>query len=362
MLDGPQTKCLIELIQGAFQPPLYDQAVFYVFTIRPASLAPQNASYPDVIYESVLYFDQRGQLKEFFGALTAANPNPDFQAGLTAFAPRAPNPADLPRKLRSLTIGENPWRPFINRSDLRKYLEHLCGPGCAWRVLSLNGTVASGKTYSYNFIREIALTTGYKPVYVDLSAGNFTLLEACEEIATRLRLDWRAIRERFLDDPKPERVALRFWREVRTQAESLTGLCWLVLDGLSDSTIAADISAILVPRLLAEIAMDPLPHLFPILIGDNATRVTQVRYLALHEQVKSYTKTELEGYLTDWCSERNYVLPTQERDTAVAGLLLVTDEADLHSRMQTIADNLIAFLGKLETKLRTQIPTADHAS
>jgi len=352
MLDGPQTSKLVQILRDRFLPDTFDTFLLTSFNRRASDISTVP-NFPGVVFAVVQDFDSHGQLVAFLDAVVAYRPADALLQGLFApFRAILPQPEKLPQKLQSLTFGENPSFPFVNRHELRNHLQHITQDNSQWRVLSLHGMGTCGKTYSWNFIREIALTIGRRPVYADLSQSNFELMNACEEIARRLDLGWEPIKKMLEDDPQPQQVARRFWRELGVHSAKLSDSCWLVVDGLSSPKLDADVSQYLIPRLLAEISINPLPNVFPILIGENAKTVRQVRSWALHEQLKNLERPEIESHILAWCVERKFALAQHDLENALAEILAVPPDVEESARHEYIRDNLIEFLERIEKSIK----------
>jgi Effector-associated domain 1 len=272
-----------------------------------------------IVFTLVDWSDREGRLALLLAGLLAGNPHPDLAAACEAIlAPRAMiNPNTGPEACQALLITELPPLPMINRQDLRSYLRQLAAPDSAFRAISVSGPRASGKSHCYYLLAHVAQTIGCEIALVDLTPplGPRSVIEVIESITAQMRLPAAEIDTHVLkDQPKDERLSRKFADWLAGYSRAFVGRgerWWLVFDGL-DRPEATTVRELFVPYLLFSVAQSRLKNTAIMLLGDNAQRVVQARWCALHENARQLDRQDLRAFLSDYAAAKSIALRPDE--------------------------------------------------
>lgn len=158
-------------------------------------------------------------------------------AALTAIAdelltPTFYSPTGLP--LDAVILGQS---AFINRDNLRQVLRSFVIPtSYSTRVLIVRGGQQSGKSYSWEFLRHLAVSSaGASAQRLRLQDRGYTPKQILEQAALLIQLDLRKLPP-LTDDPQLSRIdPLINW--FKGELSIMQRPYWLVIDDLNDPSV-----------------------------------------------------------------------------------------------------------------------------
>ncbi len=128
-------------------------------------------------------------------------------------------------------------KAFIGRTDLRQVIREFTNP-TPWstRVLIIQGDQPGGKSYSYEFLRHLALSVvGALPQRLQLKDKGYTPRDLVEQSALLLGLDLSGL-PKMTDDPQLARIdPLINW--FKGKLPTLAKAYWLVIDDLNEASV-----------------------------------------------------------------------------------------------------------------------------
>jgi hypothetical protein len=130
---------------------------------------------------------------------------------------------------------------FVDRADLRQALGEFVNPSHnTTHVLIIRGAEPGGKSYTYTFLRHLAVSAvGAHPKRLRLSGTAYTPRTFFEQIFLLLDLDLGRL-PRLTDDPQPARIDALV-AAFDGQVTNLPRRYWLVIDDLNDPAVTPDI-------------------------------------------------------------------------------------------------------------------------
>ncbi len=231
--------------------------------------------------------------------------------------PVLPSPATVPPQIghsvvaellkpvkETLVVSLNPALPILNRGKLKENLERLSTPGHGFRLTRLTGGPGVGKSYSYDLIEKVAAELGVTSAYVDVQSKS--LLDVCQTIALRMKIDHEALERRVLSDaPDDGPLARKFVRWLASETQKYAGRrWWLMLDSLDKPSAALPVRDILIPLLLEEVDAGSVPTVHLILVGHNAELPKRLNQRALSESLLGISRGEIVTFLREWVKRR----------------------------------------------------------
>ncbi|MDI6102659.1 hypothetical protein QLQ12_28975 [Actinoplanes sp. NEAU-A12] len=131
---------------------------------------------------------------------------------------------------------------FVDRGDLRQVLDEFVNPNPnTTHVLIIRGAEPGGKSYTYTFLRHLAVSAvGAHPKRLRLSGTAYTPRMFFEQVFRLLDLDLDRL-PRLADDPQAARIdalVAAFDGQVTT---GLRQRYWLVIDDLNDATVTPEV-------------------------------------------------------------------------------------------------------------------------
>lgn len=326
MYEGMRIRRFCELIERHCTLFILERALKEHFDQQLAQVAIGN-NLAEIAFRLVVAYETR--LAELAAAIGEVQPNPELREAFARLLEPLPGIKNPGRRVHeTLLVSADPPEAFIDRTSLRQYLVEASREHAGYHALSLHGSPASGKTFSWQLIQAVAQEQEARAAYLDLSEGYLPgdegLHEVCESIAMLLDLDVDGLRRQVLaDNPRAEKVALKFALWLEPALRSMPRPVWLGLDGLSAPTTCAGVTGFLVPHLLKRAAAQALPGLFLILLGYDARTIRQARGRILHEQVEGLSRADVEGYVRE-CVARSSCAKT-EAETAALVQRIVKD-------------------------------------
>lgn len=156
---------------------------------------------------------------------------------------------------------------FVARHDLRKSLREFTKPNNnSTRVLIVRGDAPGGKSYTWQFLRHLAVYTGAYPVPLRLKGTSYTPREFFEQVYLLLGLDVKTLPE-LKDDPQLARID-PLLNAFKGRLHEITKLYWLVIDDLNDPAVTKPVRE--AAYALASAVEDVRPrHLWVALLGYN---------------------------------------------------------------------------------------------
>ncbi len=345
----PQISNLAVMIERHFIYQTLDQAVQLGLNsqLQHYSLAP---NLPAVILDLCRKVNAEGRLPDLVKGLLNTNPAPELRAALAAFSAAVPSAAVDP--FEALLVTELPPVPMINRQFLRNYLRNLVNVNYGYRVISVDGPTASGKTYSKQLIQHIAASLGATTVTIEVvnAARALTLQETVKKIAFGFSSNAIAEMDRlFPDKPTDAQSAERFvdWAGSVSQGFATGGKeYWLLLDGL-DRSGAEPVRDLLVPLLLKAIADRNVIGMKLFLLGDDATRVGDASHIVLHESTRSISEKDIGAFLTAFAAQKGYALGPAELTQILERVIAGTQWPFDHKALQSIRARLELIVPRL---------------
>jgi hypothetical protein len=281
-------------------------------------------------------------LKEVNPALKLSKTLDDFVAGCDA---GTVHPID------ALLVSEMPPVPVIDRVSLRSYLQALLAAGSSYRVISVEGPSASGKTHSKCLIHHVARYLGAVPITIVVAreGHSLTLADTMDSIALGLRQSIADVRALFPDSPTDARAAERFvfWISSRTRDFDAAGIQhWIILDGL-DRGGAAPVRELLVPHLLQAIADGNLVGVRLFLLGDDALRVGDARRIALHETTRPIEPSEISGFLSSCAEQKGWQISASDLSRLLENIVGGAQWPFDHKALESIRERLEKIVPRL---------------
>jgi hypothetical protein len=235
--------------------------------------------------------------------------------------------------------------------SLRSYLQNLIAAGSSYRVISIEGPTASGKTHSKRLIHHVAGFLGAVPVTIEVAGEgrSLTLAEAMDKMALGLRQRIGDVRALFPDSPTDARAAERFvdWISSLSRDFEATGIqYWIILDGL-DRSGAGPVRELLVPLLLQSIADRNLVGVKLFLLGDDARRVGDARLIALHETAKPIDPPEISNFLSGCAAERGWQIGAPDLARLLQSVVGGAQWPFDHKALQSIRERLEKIVPRL---------------
>jgi hypothetical protein len=340
MLDGKRIHHLCHLLTTHCDQLALERAVMLQFNQRIDYYAT-GASLPEIVFRLVVALENR--LLELVAGIKIIQPNPALHAALDdLFAPLPGIALHGRPAYETLLVCAEPPEAFIDRTSLRRLLADVSRPDSGYYALSLHGSPASGKTFSWQLIQAVAREQAAHAVFIDVGETGVLddrqLHDVCENIALALGLDGDAMRRQVLaDNPTPPRIATKFAMWLENASRQAGRRIWLGLDGLNTATAPATVTGLLIPHILKRAAVNTLPELFLILFGYDARVVRETRRRVLHEQVEGLSPIDIDRFVRECATRRQ----TQLDDTEVAELVhRITDGLTWpydHDAMTTIS-------------------------
>lgn len=127
---------------------------------------------------------------------------------------------------------------FVDRKRLRENLREFTNPNDnSTRVLIIRGDEPCGKSYSWSFLRHLAMTSpaGATPMRVELGKSSFTPKELMEYIFSVLRLD-HGVLPPMTDEPQLARIEPLIGSFLG-QVVVMEKPYWLVIDDINDPKV-----------------------------------------------------------------------------------------------------------------------------
>jgi hypothetical protein len=302
MHEGMRIRRFCEIIERYCSLFTLERALKEHFNQQLAQVAIGN-NLAEISFRLVCAFEAR--LAELATAIGEVQPNPELREAFARLLEPLPGVRNPGRRVHeTLLVSAEPPEAFIDRTSLRQYLVEASREHAGYHALSLHGSPASGKTFSWQLIQAVAQEQEARAVYLDVSEGYLQgdegLQEVCEHLAMLLDLDGDSLRRQVLtDNARAEKVALKFALWLEPALRSLPRPVWLGLDGLNAATTCAGVTGFLIPHLLKRAAAQALPGLFLILFGYDARTIRQARGRILHEEVEGLTRADVEGYVRE---------------------------------------------------------------
>jgi hypothetical protein len=157
---------------------------------------------------------------------------------------------------------------FFGRDPLRQSVRDFTNPdNFTTRILIVRGSTPGGKTYSWEYLRHLAIVAGAEPMRLCLKkSGAHTPRELVEAVGQLLGLGVSTI-PKLVDNPQNMRMgALRDW--FQRQLVKLDRSYWLIIDDLNDEKILPETR--LCAYMLAEVVEEKKPDkLWVALLGYN---------------------------------------------------------------------------------------------
>jgi hypothetical protein len=127
-------------------------------------------------------------------------------------------------------------RAFVDRTDLRQTIRDFTKPtNYTSRLLIIRGEEPGGKSYSWEFLRHLALGMGVEPQRLQLKNTGYTPRQLLEQVSLLLGLDTSGIPQ-MTDKPQLARIdPLINW--FKGKLPTLTRPQWLVIDDLNDASV-----------------------------------------------------------------------------------------------------------------------------
>jgi hypothetical protein len=312
-----QIGSLARLIQPNFTIATLKSAVQFGLgtTLETYSTAP---TLPALILELCNKVNAQDAIDGLINGLKDANPiNQPLHSALDTFMSRQAATGDI---CGLLVLRPLPRLTMVNRQTLRSHLEQMTLPGSGFRVLSVTGPQACGKSHSRELIRLLAEHLGYHYVQIDVAEETRvrSQVEVLEKITLNMRQPYSALTGLLLDNPSDARAAERFvdWIAGLSQNFSPGEQFWLTFDGL-DRSGAEPVRDNLVPALMKAVRDDALRSVRLFLLGDNGKRVRPARTVVLHEQVTNLARAELEAFFVAYAAQAGFALEAADRDGLV---------------------------------------------
>lgn len=169
---------------------------------------------------------------------------------------------------------------FVDRLNLRSELRQFTNySATSTRVLVVRGDDPSGKSYSWEFLRHLALNVaGAVPRPLRLKNSGYTPRQMFEEIFRLLNLDASALPV-LADEPQLARID-PLLNALAGQLVELKARYWLAIDDLNDRSVTPTMceTAFAIARLVEDLKP---PHLWVMLLGYNeAITDSELRYIA----------------------------------------------------------------------------------
>lgn len=177
----------------------------------------------------------------------------------------------------AITLGRT---AFVDRSNLRQVVrDFTLSSAYTTHVLIVRGDQPCGKSYSWEYLRHLAVTTaGAIPMRLRLKDTRFTPRQIFEQVGLLLRLD-RSGMPAMTDEPQLARIdALITW--FKGQVVMLPQPYWLVIDDLNDPSVTPAMRETAYALAYAVEEIKP-QNLWVALLGYNAPITdSDLRYIA----------------------------------------------------------------------------------
>jgi hypothetical protein len=168
---------------------------------------------------------------------------------------------------------------FVDRSDLRSFIREFTNPTpFTTRILIVRGDQPCGKSYSWEFVRHLALSSvGAVPHRLRLKNTSYTPRQLFEQVGILLRLDTSKMPQ-MSDDPQLARIdPLIIW--FKSELPTLTRAYWLVIDDLNDPSVTPAMRE--AAYAIAYYVEEAKQNLWVALLGYNEPIIDpELRYIA----------------------------------------------------------------------------------
>jgi len=156
---------------------------------------------------------------------------------------------------------------FVDRSTLRGILRDFTHPSAyTTRVLIVSGDGPCGKTYSWEFIRHLAICTGAIPQRLRLKDAGYTPRQFLDYSFQLLGIDTSEM-PKMIDDPQEARIEpVMIWFKGR-KLPTIAKPHWLVIDDLNDESVTKPVRE--AAYALAYCAEEAKANLWVALLGYN---------------------------------------------------------------------------------------------
>jgi hypothetical protein len=306
-LTGPEFAALYKALHGVFKLDDFDAMLQFMGRPRTDVVAGGTLSVPNIILMVMGDANKLGWILELIEAAAAFYPTyrntltppaiTDFIAAYPRLDPAAKPPPE-PDPYETLVMRGG--RVFIARNDLRQKLR-VIGTGVFSRVLVVNGSKCSGKTYSWYFLNHIKERNGVqseKVVYVDLDRE----VNKPEDFVTAIGrpLGLQTIPARTSEqDARGWVPAVSEWVRAGVQAKKQNeGIqtWWFILDGFADKTHESTIyDLILMLATRADLDMQELR----LLLLNYGQRLGGQHMFVNEEKISEIGEQEVLGFLKE---------------------------------------------------------------
>jgi hypothetical protein len=158
---------------------------------------------------------------------------------------------------------------FVDRAELRKKIRDFTNPSpYTTRVLIIRGDEPCGKSYSWSFLRHLAVSTvGVMPQRLPLEGTSYTPRQLFEQIFRLLNMDLKTLPS-TADDPQYAQID-PFINALKGQVPLLQRRDWLVIDDINDPSVTPHIreSTFAIASSIEDLKSD---NLWIALLGYNA--------------------------------------------------------------------------------------------
>jgi hypothetical protein len=341
-----QIGSLARLIQPNFTPDTLALAVQLGLGKLIATYTTAS-SLPAKILELCNRVNAQDDIEQLVEGLKNANPNPTLHLALDAFISMQAT-GDV---CGLLVLRPLPRVTMVNRQTLRSHLEQLTSPDSSFRVLSVIGPQACGKSHSRELIRLLAERLGYQYLLVDVVDETHvrSQREVLEKISLHMGQKFSALTELLPDNPSDARAAERFADWIAGLSKSFTPgeQYWLTFDGL-DRSGAEPVRDNLVPALMKVVQDDSLRGVRLFLLGDNGKRVRSARAVVLHEQATNLTRDELGSFFSAYATQAGLALGAEDRNDLITHVVGAATWPLNHQALEDFADRMEEALAEID--------------
>lgn len=156
---------------------------------------------------------------------------------------------------------------FVARDDLRSELRKFTNANqFSTRILIVRGDQPGGKSYTWEFLRHIAIDVGARPVKLGLKGTSYTPRQFMEQVYRLLRLNLNSLPD-LIDNPQLALIDPLI-NDFKGQVDDLDKRHWLVIDDLNDPGITVPIKETAFALASAVEEMRP-SNLWVALLGFN---------------------------------------------------------------------------------------------
>ena len=191
--------------------------------------------------------------------------------------------------LNACFLSDNQKMLFMDRQELRNGLRDMTAEGLTSRILSVHSDLnRCGKTYTYEFIRFLALQRKDKVAYIDLREEidkGHDMLDIAKLLARRLSMNEGDIPDR---EAQKENWLNRLVEKIMEHMRDSKCFWWLVFDGINQvSKLPQDIEAFIqhLARVIV-IEFDPPCRLILISYDANKALSYDLHKYIVHDEIK----------------------------------------------------------------------------